>query len=557
MGIKQSPDIAQQIMEDLFRNCDDVDVYIDDIGIFSTTWEDHLQSLCKVLTILQRNNFTVNPLKCEWAVQETDWLGYWLTPTGLKPWKKKIQAILNLQIPTNIKELRSFIGAVKFYRDMFQHRSHLLAPLTAQVGQRNLHWTPECTKAFEAIKATLAKDAFIRYPDHNKPFHIYTDASDFQLGAVIQQDNAPVAFLSRKLNSAQRNYTTGEKELLSIVETLREYRSMLFGCRDLHVFTDHKNITFSNLQTQRVLRWRLFIEEFAPTFHYIKGEDNTLADALSRLPFSERQNTNNTQPQKPADVARQQVLHDLEDTVHNSFFSMAIDDDDLLDCFVHLPGQQGIPFRMDYQAIAAAQEQDADLLQRAQKEPTFIGRQQLAPTNVQVFCYIPFPGAEWKIYLPTSLLLDIVQWYHLALGHTGISRLVDTLRMHCFHPHLQRVCDNVVGRCDPCQRLKGLGRGHGETATREATVLPWQEVAVDLIGPWTMPVVDEKLTFHALTMIDMVTNLVEVVRINNKTAANVALHFENTWLSRYPLPLYCLHDPGNEFAGGEFKLMLF
>jgi transposase InsO family protein len=234
---------------------------------------------------------------------------------------------------------------------------------------------------------------------------------------------------------------------------------------------------------------------------------------------------------------------------------MAIDDDDLLDCFVHLPGQQNIPFQMDYQTIAEAQAQDTALLQHAEKEPTKVGQQLLAP-NVHVYCYVPQPGASWKIYLPTSLLTDIVRWYHLALGHAGISRLVDTLRMHCFHPQLQQTCEQEVGRCDPCQRHKNVSRGHGETATREATVLPWRDVAVDLIGPWTLTVGGQKHKFHALTIIDMVTNLVEVVRLDNTTAANVALHFENTWLARYLRPLNCIHDPGSEFLGHDFQFML-
>ena len=108
------------------------------------------------------------------------------------------------------------------------------------------------------MKAAMAQYVMIRYPDHNLPFHVYTDASDFQLGAIIMQNGAPVAFYSRKLNAAQRNYSIIAKELLSIVETLREYSTMLFGCKELHIHTDHCNLTFNKLTSQRVIRWRLF-----------------------------------------------------------------------------------------------------------------------------------------------------------------------------------------------------------------------------------------------------------------------------------------------------------
>ena len=122
----------------------------------------------------------------------------------------------------------------------------------------------------------------LNYPNFSKVFEIHTDASDKQLGAVIAQEGKPIAFYRRRLTSAQEKYTTTERELLTIVERLKEFRNILLG-QKIIVHTDHQNLTYKNFNTDPVMRWRLILEEYGPDLQYIQGKKNVVADALSRL----------------------------------------------------------------------------------------------------------------------------------------------------------------------------------------------------------------------------------------------------------------------------------
>jgi hypothetical protein len=140
-----------------------------------------------------------------------------------------------MDCPRNATELRLFIGCVNYYRDMWPSRAHILKPLTDHSGLKKrapIKWTDEMKKAFDKMCLLMAADAFAAYPDHNKRSDVYTDASDFQLGAFIIQEGRPVAYFSRKLTKSQQNYTTMEKEMLSIVATLEEFEV----CSSLRTF---------------------------------------------------------------------------------------------------------------------------------------------------------------------------------------------------------------------------------------------------------------------------------------------------------------------------------
>jgi hypothetical protein len=151
-----------------------------------------------------------------------------------------VEAILRLSPPKNKRQLRHFLGMINYYRDMWKRRSHYSAPLTGLVSKTaKFVWGTEQQQAFDRIKKVISRETLLVFPDFNKEFHIYTDASDYQLGAVIMQDDKPLAFYSRKLNAAQKRYTTGEQELLSIVETLKEFKNILLG-QKIIVHTDHR-----------------------------------------------------------------------------------------------------------------------------------------------------------------------------------------------------------------------------------------------------------------------------------------------------------------------------
>ena len=196
---------------------------------------------------------------------------------GNRPSNRTTNATTNR--PLNVKELRRFWGMVQYYRDLWAKRSEMLAPLTNLVGECGYsksdkklgkkkvpwHWDEEHQKAFDDVKAAIAKDVALAYPDFSKEFEIYTDGSSSQIGAVITQDNRPLAFWSRKLTKTQKKYSVTEIELLAIVEVLKEFKGMLWGQR-VKVYTDHKNLMQKALgyTSDRVYHWRLLLEEFSP-----------------------------------------------------------------------------------------------------------------------------------------------------------------------------------------------------------------------------------------------------------------------------------------------------
>jgi len=245
------------------------------------------------------------------------------------------------------------------------------------------------------------------------------------------QDNRPVAYYSRKLNSAQKNYSTPEKELLSAVEILKEFRTTLLGA-NITVHTDHKNNTYDNLKSQRVLRRRLYLEDYSPTFKYIEGPNNVIADTFSRL---DRRDS-------PVMVGKNAPSNGTSDNTFNNQdeydlgYCSIFNDPHLVQCFTALEESYlNLPFenldRNPLKISKIKEEQDADqaLKRLKEKHPDWFLTKQLGQVH-DVTCYVK-PGSDrhrnWKVVLPDSMLKSTLSWFHQVLGHPGSMRLRLTL----------------------------------------------------------------------------------------------------------------------------------
>jgi hypothetical protein len=429
-------------MMDLMEALEYVRAYIDDLLVITRgTLEDHLEKLREVLRRLREAGLKVNAAKSFFCTHEIEYLGYILTRGGIKPQQKKVQAILALNPPNNVKELRHFLGMVQYYRDMWVKRSVMLAPLSDLVGEcgetkttrknkvkkQPWHWDSIHQIAFDNVKTTIAKEVVLAYPDFTKPFDIYTDASTKQFGSVITQDNRPIAFFSRKLSGAQSKYTVTKLELLAIVETLKEFNLMLWGQRII-VYTDHKNLTRDSLglTSDRVTRWRILLEEYAPEIIYIKGIHNTVTDAISLLDYDPKLNTTN-EYNHATHVMSTKVEGNqkwMMVTKYWSCFSETQDPDETnkIKIFANHNEEDEI-FPLTVNKIMAAQKADPILKHFFKRNAVLDkGLELQLVENESCIC------DKGRLVIPKLLQRRAAIWYHHYLQNPGHTRLEETMK---------------------------------------------------------------------------------------------------------------------------------
>ena len=260
-GITIAVDIFQEKMSNIMRDLNFVKVFLDDLLIVTKgRLQDHLHKLSVVLSRLRDAGLRIKVSKCKFCQKKVCYLGFVLTTEGIFPMPEKIEALQMIAPPKSLRELRAFIGLFNYYKSIFPKRAHTLEPLSeAMTPLKKFKWTPKMNIAFNDAKKIIAKETMLVFPDFSKPFRMETDASERQLGGFLYQDHGIIGFFSRKLNNAQRNYSIPGKELLSIVDMLRHWRSMVLGYK-IHIKTDALNLITKHQKSARMLRWFLLLQ---------------------------------------------------------------------------------------------------------------------------------------------------------------------------------------------------------------------------------------------------------------------------------------------------------
>ncbi|XP_052723852.1 uncharacterized protein LOC128193787 [Vigna angularis] len=272
-GVTNAPAIFMDYMNRIFRPYLDkfVVVFIDDILVYSKSYEEHEDHLRTVLGILREKELYAKFSKCEFLMKEVQFLGHIVSAGGISVDPAKVRAVLEWESPRSVTEVRSFVGLAGYYRRFIEGFSKIVAPLTQLTRKdQSFAWTDRCEGSFQELKNKLTSAPVLVIPDAAKPFVVYCDASHQGLGCVLMQEKRVVAYASRQLKVHEKNYPTHDLELAAVVFALKIWRHYLYGS------------TFQKELNMRQRRWLEFLKDYDFELLYHPGKANVVADALSR-----------------------------------------------------------------------------------------------------------------------------------------------------------------------------------------------------------------------------------------------------------------------------------
>lgn len=526
-GLKTAPATFQRLMNNVLKEYINKIclVYLDDIIIYSTSLQEHLDSLRKIFTRLSEANLKVQLDKSEFLKRETEFLGHVVTQEGIKPNPQKIICVQNFPIPKNAKQIKQFLGLTGYYRRFIRDYSRIAKPITKYLkkdAKLDIN-DPEYLNSIETLKRLLTTEPILKYPDLSKTFIITTDASNYALGAILSQDDHPICFASRTLNDHEQNYSTIEKELLAIVWATKYFRPYVFG-RKFYIETDHKPLQwlFSVKEpNSRLFRWKIKLSEYNYEIRYKKGRQNGNADALSRIQINHneeensngnRSNENNTEnriplTKSPLNVFKNQII--IQKTNSGS---------------LKIKNKNAFNKQRKIIYVKDLDNDIAIVILKNHCNPNTLNALYVPDSeffNIIESAYLRYfsRNEKFKVIRCNHILEDIedeeslaklIEEEHLRNNHRGITEVTKELQMKYYNPKLSIRVTQFINNCEICNlekyERKPIKQKYQLTETPSA---PNQIIHIDVF--YTL----EKNLF--LTFIDKFSKFAQAIKINARS----------------------------------------
>lgn len=510
-------------MENLLSEFTNVFCYQDDIVVTGPTFSDHFKALRLVLSKLQSAGLRLNLSKCSFFQEKISYLGHDIDKNGMRKNKDRTKSVLDSPPPTNVSEVRAFLGMVNYHSKFIPNFAKKMKPLYHLLEKNvDFNWTSECQNAFESIKKEICSDSILFYFDPSKKIVLTTDASNTAVAGVLSHefDNnyyKPVAYISRALNKAETNYSTLEKEALAIIFSVTKLKQYLLGYHFV-LQTDHKPLStifgehkgIPAMAAARMQRWAFILSGFDYTIEYVKGALNT-ADSLSRISQCEINKLSN-----------------------ESSYINYVD-------FVNV-------LHLNYKDIAKYTRRDPILskvmstiqdgtVDRLNGDEFSSFRSKANELTVESGCIL------WRhrTVIPSKLQQFVLQDLHTS--HLGIVKTKSLARSFVYWPKIDKDLESMVKRCEFCQS--------NQANPEKSSLIPWspsesawKRIHMDFAGPLN--------GFHYLVIIDSYSKWPEVFKTKDISAAFVLSRLMDIFC-RYGFVDTVVSDNGRQFVAKEVE----